>query len=208
MQFKDSKRAHELLDSLKGIEIGGAEHNPFHLPDCINVDCTDDMNTVFKIGEEKLYGKKMKVDVVANGDDLPFPDNTWDYVISSHVIEHFFDPVKALKEWLRVVKPGGCVFIICPHSYRVATETRPITRLKEIVLRHEGLMLPEQVDMSRGHNKSAVSGLPLNEHGHWTIFDTGAFIAMCDYYQLPILEYADTDDKVGNGFTVVLRKLE
>ena len=36
--FPDSELAHRLLDHLFGIEIGGSEHNSFHLPHCLNVD--------------------------------------------------------------------------------------------------------------------------------------------------------------------------
>jgi ubiquinone/menaquinone biosynthesis C-methylase UbiE len=46
------------------------------------------------------------VDIVAPGDKLPFANNSLDYVLSSHVLEHFWDPIKTIKEWLRVVRPG------------------------------------------------------------------------------------------------------
>jgi len=41
---------------------------------------------------------------IALGDELPFKDSSLDYVLSSHVIEHFFNPIKALLEWNRVIK--------------------------------------------------------------------------------------------------------
>jgi ubiquinone/menaquinone biosynthesis C-methylase UbiE len=58
------------------------------------------------------------VDIVSPGDQLPLDDNSVDFVISSHVIEHFPDPIKALKEWYRVVKPGGYLYIIAPRRIR------------------------------------------------------------------------------------------
>ncbi len=46
MKFRESQLAHKYLDGLKGLEIGGSEHNSFGL-DTLNVDYTDDMTTVF-----------------------------------------------------------------------------------------------------------------------------------------------------------------
>ena len=80
MKFKDSALAHKYLDELKGIEIGGSAHNPFNL-DTLNVDYTDDMDTVFKQAEEKICGEKMPVDIVASGDNLPLKDESVDFVI-------------------------------------------------------------------------------------------------------------------------------
>jgi ubiquinone/menaquinone biosynthesis C-methylase UbiE len=47
--------------------------------------------------------------------NLPFEDNTFDYVISSDVIEHTPDPYKATKELIRVLKPGGKICITVPN---------------------------------------------------------------------------------------------
>jgi len=47
--------------------------------------------------------------------NLPFKDNTFDYVISSDVIEHTPDPYKATIELIRVLKPGGKLCITVPN---------------------------------------------------------------------------------------------
>ena len=205
MKFQESKLAHKYLDGLKGLECGGSAHNAFGL-DTLNVDYTDDMETVFKKGEYILCQEKMKVDIVANGDDLPFKDESYDFVINSHVVEHFFDPVKAIKEWLRVVKKGGYVFIIAPLQTALDTETRPCTTLKEIIARHEGKMKPEEVIMEGGHQTSAVSGLPLKGHGHWSVWNLPEFLEITTHYGWDVVESLPIDDKVGNGFCVILRK--
>jgi SAM-dependent methyltransferase len=41
--------------------------------------------------------------------ELPFPDQSFDAAFANHVIEHLSDPVRALKEVRRVLKPGGVV---------------------------------------------------------------------------------------------------
>ena len=194
--FPDSELAHRLLDHLFGIEIGGSEHNSFHLPHCLNVDYCGDRNTIFKKAEIELCGSAMKVDIVAPGDDIPFKDNTLDYVISSHVIEHFFDPIKAMQEWYRVIKPGGYIFTIAPHIDRVAEEARTtVTPLSLIIERHG--------TRTRTAEDDRVAGGP---HGHHSIFNLENFLEMCAYLNYHVAATEDPDKKVGNGFTVVIQK--
>lgn len=47
---------------------------------------------------------------------LPYPDNTFDAVILSEVLEHIDDDVAGLKEIYRVLKPGGVVAITVPNA--------------------------------------------------------------------------------------------
>lgn len=47
---------------------------------------------------------------------LPFPDNYFDGVILSEILEHIEDDVAGLREVWRVLKPGGVVAITVPHA--------------------------------------------------------------------------------------------
>lgn len=51
----------------------------------------------------------------AKGEDLPFPDGSFDIVYSSFVLEHVQDPVQVLKEAVRVLKPGGFLKFELPN---------------------------------------------------------------------------------------------
>jgi len=48
--------------------------------------------------------------------EIPYPDKHFDVIFTSELIEHFHysDAVKVLKEFYRVLKPGGCLKSICP----------------------------------------------------------------------------------------------
>lgn len=50
----------------------------------------------------------------ADGASMPITENSFDAVFAIDVLEHIDNDVQALKEWLRVVKPGGIVFLSVP----------------------------------------------------------------------------------------------
>lgn len=43
------------------------------------------------------------------------PDNSFDFVYSSHCLEHLRWPAMALKNWWRILKPGGHLIVVVPH---------------------------------------------------------------------------------------------
>jgi ubiquinone/menaquinone biosynthesis C-methylase UbiE len=47
-----------------------------------------------------------------------FQDGTLDFIFSSHLLEDFADTQAVLREWLRVLKPGGRLVIYCPDEAR------------------------------------------------------------------------------------------
>lgn len=53
--------------------------------------------------------------VCARGEDIPFSDNTFDVVYSTHVLEHVNDPQKTIAEAIRVCKKGGLIQIVTPN---------------------------------------------------------------------------------------------
>jgi SAM-dependent methyltransferase len=53
----------------------------------------------------------------AAGEHLPFPDGSFDAVISNEVIEHVADDAMAMAEMARVLRPGGRAVIFCPNRW-------------------------------------------------------------------------------------------
>jgi SAM-dependent methyltransferase len=42
--------------------------------------------------------------------------DSYDYVFSSHCLEHMHDPIATFSDWWKLVKPGGIMFIIVPDE--------------------------------------------------------------------------------------------
>lgn len=194
MKFPESALAHELLDGLDGIEIGGSAHNSFGLKGCRNVDWTDAI-TLSKQEEIRLCGESLPVDIVADMTALPFADESLDFVVNAHVIEHCWDTIAALKEWYRVVRPGGYVFMIVPHKDRCEPDnTMPTTTIAELEARHSGeTLIPEDYK-------------PGGYYGHRSYWRTADFIALVEHLGMSVYRHLEVCDKVQNGFTVVVKK--
>lgn len=182
MIFKDSELAHKYLDGLRGIEVGAAHHNPFNL-DTINIDIP--LKSEYITEQLKISGKVAEVHLTINDvTQLPFEDKLYDFVINSHVIEHIYRPDLAIKEWCRVAKEY--IFLIIPHVDRTFDKGKDTTKPENIFSRDN---LKEYTD------------------DHHNIWDLESFLALINHLNdyVEIIETQDPDDKVGNGFTVVLK---
>lgn len=63
--------------------------------------------------EAALQGSHANVTLrQADATILPFDDNTFDMVMTAHMLEHLTDPAVALREMVRVLKPGGRM-VVC-----------------------------------------------------------------------------------------------
>ena len=60
--------------------------------------------------------------VNAAGEFVPLPSETFDLILSHEVIEHVQDDRAAIREMVRVLKPGGRIALFCPNrGYPVET---------------------------------------------------------------------------------------
>lgn len=179
---RDSKFVSSYLKGLRGVEIGASSHNNYRL-DAINVDRHAVKDEMYLQEERRLAMRVAKVDVVAPGDDLPFADDSQDFVFTSHVIEHFPDPIRALLEWQRVARH----YVVCvvPHKERTFDVDRPLTTVEELLERHR-------------------TGFRSEEDKHWSVWTCESFLRMCERVGLKVVGHLDPDDKLGNGFIVAI----
>ncbi|MEK7464422.1 MAG: methyltransferase domain-containing protein [Patescibacteria group bacterium] len=52
---------------------------------------------------------------IEDGAPVPLKDSSVDFIFSSEVIEHIYDTENAVREWSRILKPGGKVLLTTPY---------------------------------------------------------------------------------------------
>jgi SAM-dependent methyltransferase len=73
------------------------------------------------------------VHIVDGGTLDGLPDGAYDAIVSSHVIEHLANPLRALEAWRRVTRPGGAIVLVAPHMAGTFDHRRPVTTLEHLV---------------------------------------------------------------------------
>lgn len=123
-----------------GIEIG-AYHNPFPICKAIaHVDYVDKWSYE-KLIEMRNADPNLKpdmalapVDIIDDGEYLvKIQDNSQDFVISSHQLEHCKSPLTAIHNHIRVCKPGAKVVYAVPDKRYTFDKDRPLTEMVTLV---------------------------------------------------------------------------
>ncbi len=172
------------LHGKSGLEIGGPSRifrKSYHLPVYKHIEkldnCDFSISTVwakhtgsFVFNPRKSPGKTLFCDGSAL---IEIPDSTYDVLLSSHNLEHFANPVKALREWHRVLKSNGALILVLPY-YRATFDHRrqptsvdhmfndfyenigedDLTHLPEIIEKHDRGMDPAAGTLDQFHKRS------------------------------------------------------
>jgi predicted SAM-dependent methyltransferase len=84
----------------------------------------------------------VEVDIVDDGERLRrVGDGSVDFVVANHFIEHCEDPIGTIRNHLRVLRPGGRVFMAVPDRRRSFDRARPVTGWEHV--RRDFLQGPE-----------------------------------------------------------------
>ena len=120
-----------------GYEIG-ALHKPANIPPA----CKAAMKYIDQVPLaelQQLYpehiGKQIThVDIVDNANTLAsVPSESGDFFIGSHTIEHMPLPITAVRNWLRVLKKGGLLFMLAPDKCTSFDKHRLTTTFEHLV---------------------------------------------------------------------------
>ncbi len=104
------------------VGAGTGEHVPFVRHRFDSYTLTDMDEKTLEVAKGKygaLHPDKLRFDT-QSGSNLTYPDDSFDRLIAAHVLEHIYQPHLALKEWCRVIKPGGTLSILIPTDPGIA----------------------------------------------------------------------------------------
>ena len=106
---------HEQSKAAKRRYDDGNFHNRYFIGRGIDIGCgVDSLNNLRHVF---LGIQEVKPWDLPDGDAQYMsnvPDNEFDFVTSSHCLEHMFDPRIALRNWIRICKPNGHLVITVP----------------------------------------------------------------------------------------------
>ncbi len=138
---RDFERA---LAGSTGLEIGGpSDFFARQLPLYRIAHAVDQLNfsadTVWSRAESKKPTRPTPAlergrTIICDGTNLrEVPDAQYDFVLSCHNLEHIANPLRALSEWVRVIRPGGYMLLIIPEKTGNFDHQRPYTSIEHLL---------------------------------------------------------------------------
>ena len=193
----------KLLRNLSGVELGAASHNPFGV-NALNV--APDLNEeIYNESQRSMGEEPTPIDLKGHGASIPVADNSQDFVLSSHVLEHIPDPISAFVEWQRVIRPGGYVVMIVPQPDALFCDARPLSTYEILTQAHRDRWTPDT---------APPDSILADHYWKFTSSTLRQFIQklIAGWDDLPRLPWSlvgaeDPDSKVGNGFWLAYRVL-
>jgi|SRR5271165_1088048 len=121
-----------------GIEIGALQ-KPLPVPSHVRVTYVDRLSKHdLRIHYPELRPFDLvEVDVLDNGETLAtFQSESQDFVIANHFIEHSQDPIQTIKNFTRVLRSGGIIYLAVPDKRQTFDRDRDLTGLSHLVEDH------------------------------------------------------------------------
>lgn len=133
-----------------GLEIGGPSRifvagsllPVYGLAESID-NCNFASDTIWGPSKEGSFvfaesGAKLGRQFICEGTHLnKCEDQSYDFVLSCHTLEHVANPIKALLEWRRVLRDGGVLLLCLPDKGRTFDHRRPVSPLEHLIADYE-----------------------------------------------------------------------
>jgi SAM-dependent methyltransferase len=189
----------------KGVEIGGPSPEGIVLYE--NAETIDNVifsrNTIWSNHTDDYHYYKNKKGKVIINDAVNISlvkNECYDFVFSSHSLEHIANPLKAINEWLRIITNGGYIIIIVPEKsvcfdhkrnyssfsvllsqYEKNVGEDDLSTLPEILKNHDLIMDPPAGDLAAFTLRSLDN---LNNRClHHYVYNDELLIEICNYFK-------------------------
>lgn len=200
-----------------GIEIGGPsgyfkDTFPVYadMAGCDNVNFSS--STVW--GESgtdyTIDGEKVGIQYIYDTTNLKEITTTYDFVLTSNNIEHIANPMKAMREWVNLLKPGGFLVVVAPRKESNFDHNREITEfvhlladyennigeddlthLAEILVKHDLSLDPPAGTLAQFTERSVHNFENRCLHHH--VFDIPLLIELFNYFDITVIESIKTE---------------
>jgi predicted SAM-dependent methyltransferase len=123
----------------EGLEIGPL-HQPLATPRGATARYVDRMriDDLRREYPELRDWNLTEVDIVDDGEKLAtIADESQDFIVANHFLEHTEDPIGTIGTHLSKLKPGGILFYAVPDKRYTFDYRRPVTPLEHMVADHE-----------------------------------------------------------------------
>lgn len=205
-----------------GLEIGPL-HQPLYRPRGTSVRYVDrfDVATLREHYPELDGFDLVAPDIIDDGETLAtVPDGSVDFVIANHMIEHCEDPIGTIANHLRVLRPGGVLYMAVPDCRFTFDREREITPVEHTARDHaEGPQGSRRghfeewaryVDRVPGEDvpRRADELMERNYSIHFHVWTPSAFVRMLSYGQqdLGLPFELEAMERNGHEFIVILRR--
>jgi SAM-dependent methyltransferase len=126
----------------KGVEIGGPSPTGRLIYEKSQVmdNVIFSKDTVWSKHENKYNYFKNKTGELFINDAVNISsvnDAVYDFCFSSHSLEHIANPLKAVKEWLRIIKPDGFIILIVPEKSACFDHKRDYSAFSTLLTQYE-----------------------------------------------------------------------
>lgn len=157
------QKSHQLLEKTlpkegvynRVLEVGAGSghHLPYVKHDFQQYVMTDGSDEMLEIASKK-YASQISAGTLAiekqDATALTFPDNSFDRLIATHVLEHLPNPVNVLREWNRVIRPNGVISIVLPCDpgllWRLGRHLGPRRNARKLGIAYDYLQAAEHIN--------------------------------------------------------------
>jgi SAM-dependent methyltransferase len=221
--MKDIKEIEKYFFNKNGLEIGGPSKifskNGF-MPIYDKILTLNGVNfspsTIWTgtIDQEKgliIDGKRVGKQYILDTVNLSLiGKDIYDFVLSSNNIEHIANPIKAVEQWLSVLKRGGILVIVAPrkeatfdhkreivtydhlmNDYQNEIKEDDLTHLEEILSLHD-LKLDPLAGTIEQFTKRSLNNYE-NRCLHHHVFDLDVLSRIYEYFNLSIIKSVERD---------------
>lgn len=122
-----------------GLEIG-ALHAPLPVPRSARVRYVDRMSRADLLRQyPELAGRRVvETDIIDDGERLAsIADGSQDFLIANHFLEHCENPLLTLRNMVRVLKPGGILYLTIPDKRFTFDRRRDVTPREHLIRDYE-----------------------------------------------------------------------